>query len=305
MVGEAEYDAILMDMQMPVMDGVAATIEIRKQARFSHLPIIAMTANAMSDDRDLCISAGMNDHMSKPIDPEKLFGYLLKWIPPRSRSLMAATGTRHPVTVEDAEVILPTGIEGLDIGLGLSRVQGKKKFYLSVLRKFCKGQKNTAVAINAAIDSKDLETAQRISHTVKGLAGTIGATHLQEELAGLEASLRNRETNEVLKNRAEKVKHLLEPLVAAIAGQLPVKKPFIPPTTVMDPEISRGLFNRLEQLLASNDASVRRIVDNEEELLRTVLGTDYEEIIMNIGNYDFKSALTVMRDAAATQGIGL
>jgi two-component system sensor histidine kinase/response regulator len=304
MVEETDYDAVLMDMQMPVMDGVAATLEIRKQARFSRLPIIAMTANAMSDDRDLCITAGMNDHMSKPIDPEKLFGYLLKWIPPRFRSTISAVEIQQPDTVELDTVILPTGIDGLDTGLGLGRVQGKRKFYLTVLRKFCDGQKNTAEAITSAITLMDLETAQRLAHTVKGLAGTIGATRLQEELAGLEDSLRNSDAIEVIKERAEKVKTLLEPLVAAIEGQLPNEKPPSASTVAVDPESSRKLLDRLEPLLSNNDASVRRIVDNEGELLRSVLGKHYEEIIMDIGNYDFKSALAALRKVAVTQGVG-
>jgi len=106
---------VLMDMQMPVMDGMTATREIRKQARFKDLPVVAMTANAMQSDRDLCLAAGMNDHVAKPIEPEKLWNTLLKLIKPRPST--AAAAEVQPQAVEDVD--LPSGIEGLDTVGGL------------------------------------------------------------------------------------------------------------------------------------------------------------------------------------------
>ncbi|MBI3673946.1 MAG: response regulator, partial [Rhizobiales bacterium] len=171
MVSGHDYDIVLMDMHMPVMDGVKATLEIRKNPKFMNLPIVAMTANAMQQDRDKCAQAGMNDYMTKPIDPDELFRTLLKWIKPR-QSLMASLAEKPVATGSDEG--LPT-IEGLDVELGLQRVLGKKPVYLNMLRKYASNQQDTPLELRAALDAGDLATAERIAHTAKAVNGNIGA----------------------------------------------------------------------------------------------------------------------------------
>ena len=144
MVRQKDYDAVLMDMQMPVMDGETATREIRKDARFAALPIVAMTANAMEVDQERCIEAGMNDHVAKPIDPEVLFGTLLKWIAPGERKRQEPVGEVETVVVEE-EGSASSGydrlaaIEGLDVEAGVKRVMGKRDFYEKLVRQFAEG----------------------------------------------------------------------------------------------------------------------------------------------------------------------
>jgi len=304
MVEEAEYDAVLMDMQMPVMDGLAATAEIRKQPRFARLPIIAMTANAMSDDRDICVAAGMNDHMAKPIDPEKLFGTLLRWIPPRGQTVIPGSEGQVRNRPGDEEAFLPAGIAGLDIGLGLKRIQGKKPFYLSMLRKFSRGQRNTIEGIQAAMASDDRETAQRLAHTLKGLAGTIGATALQGEAADLEAAIRRGQAGGPMNARLSAVGTLMRSLLDAIDAQLPAEEAPVASAASVDPGRAREAFLRLEALLTENDASARRVVEKESELLRSVLGEDFASVESAIGNYDFKAALAGLKNASGSRGIG-
>src|SRR5665647_2465698 len=139
----SDYDLVLMDMQMPVMDGVTATQEIRKEARFKDLPVVAMTANVMQGDCDRCMAAGMNDHVAKPIEPEVLWTALLKWIKPHQST--GAFVEEKPQVVADVD--LPSGIEGLDMADGLRRVLGKKPLYLSMLRLFVVGQKSVVAQI--------------------------------------------------------------------------------------------------------------------------------------------------------------
>jgi two-component system sensor histidine kinase/response regulator len=135
MIALHAYDIVLMDMQMPVMDGLTATREIRKMDRFKDLAVLAMTANAMDQDKEKCAEAGMNDHVAKPIDPDELFNALLKWIKPKAHAeakLQLAKKTEHAA---DAPLDLDA-IAGLDTKLGLKRVMGKMPLYVSMLKKY-------------------------------------------------------------------------------------------------------------------------------------------------------------------------
>ncbi len=190
---DGTYDLVLMDMQMPVMDGIAATIEIRKQARFDSLPIVAMTANVMAAERQKCLEAGMNDHVAKPIDPAVLFGALARWLTPRAEP--DAAPARRPATVSElADDFDPASltIDGLDVKLGLSRVLGKRRLYCDLLLKFARDQTKASQLLQEALEGGDLATAQRLAHTARGLAGNIGASRLQEQASLLESAIRDR-----------------------------------------------------------------------------------------------------------------
>jgi PAS domain S-box-containing protein len=151
-IQQANYDIVLMDMQMPVMDGVTAAIEIGKLGRYAHIPIVAMTANAMQVDREKCLAAGMVDFVTKPIDPHQLWQALQKWIKPRS-GLGADTGSTAVIEDTSGAPEIPVGIPGLDTVAGLKCVLGKKAPYLSILRRFISSQKTTVAQIRAALDS--------------------------------------------------------------------------------------------------------------------------------------------------------
>ena len=150
MAREREYDVVLMDMQMPVMGGIEATRAIRSDPRLRNLPIIAMTANAMSSDREACLQAGMNDHVAKPIDPDQLFAALVRWIKPRIRAGAPANGdgasaadavaAKSPdisATASDGEMPL---IDGIDTRSALKRTGGNRKRYEALLQKFADSQ---------------------------------------------------------------------------------------------------------------------------------------------------------------------
>jgi CheY-like chemotaxis protein len=153
MVQQNDYDLVLMDMQMPVMDGIEATRAIRSDPRSQNLPIIAMTANAMAADRERCLQAGMNDHVAKPIDPDHLFGALLRWIkrPGGGEKIVA-----RPRRWKDRIVTLksvpsePPDIAGIDTRSGLKRTGGNRKRYETLLRRFAQQQAGAAKEITAA-----------------------------------------------------------------------------------------------------------------------------------------------------------
>jgi two-component system sensor histidine kinase/response regulator len=198
LVQKFSYDLVFMDMQMPVMDGVTAAREVRKQDRLEHLPIVAMTANAMEPDRRKCMEAGMNDFLVKPIDPQDMWTILGRWVRPRGAALGAilkATPAQAQPTAAiqgSAPVYdgLPHGITGLDTTLGLSRMMGKKPLYIAMLRRYAVGQQDVVRDIRKALAAGDAATAERLAHTTKAVSGNVGATLVQERATAVEAALR-------------------------------------------------------------------------------------------------------------------
>ena len=196
-VKENEYDAVLMDVQMPVMDGYTATKTIRKweggmgNKGKVQIPIIAMTAHAMAGDEDKSLQAGMNGHVTKPIDADQLFATLQKWIQPSEKR----ASTKKPVlsvepSVEDevipAEEELPESLPGFDLPDGLKRLQGNKRLYRKLLLSFATDYCGAANDIRIALDSKDFEGTHSLVHNIKGLAGNLAATNLQASAVNLE-----------------------------------------------------------------------------------------------------------------------
>jgi PAS domain S-box-containing protein len=175
------FDGVLMDIQMPVMDGYTATREIRKLDRFRDLPVIAMTANAMVGDREKAIDAGMNDHLGKPLNVEQMFATMARWItlsePPEERI------SRPPEP--GAPAALPP-LEGIDSNAGLAVCGGNLDLYRRLLLKFRKGYEGFESRIESALDEEDLETATRLAHTMKGVAANLGALETSATAAALE-----------------------------------------------------------------------------------------------------------------------
>ena len=191
-VGKFAYDAVLMDVQMPVMDGYTATGKIRKLgSEISKVPIIAMTAHAMSGDEEKSLRAGMNDHITKPIDPDRLFATLGKWIRPRRRPSAAgplpaagkptACGQTPPAPAE-----LPESLAGFDLAAGLKRLGGNRVLYRKLLLDFGRDYTGTANQIHAALAGKDFEQTHSLVHNLKGLAGNLEATDLLSATLAME-----------------------------------------------------------------------------------------------------------------------
>ncbi|MDV7339564.1 response regulator [Terasakiella sp. A23] len=190
-LGEADthcYDAVLMDIQMPEMDGYEATGIIRADARFKDLPIIAMTAHAMRSEHNKCISAGMNDHLTKPVEPDHLFETLAKWIKTRPRK----TFEQKPITLKPTpkdQVKLPATIDGIDLDGGLERLGGNSKLYRELLEIFKRDRCDLVKDIKKALSENDKDTARLISHSIKGVAGAIAAKDIYDSSRELEDAL--------------------------------------------------------------------------------------------------------------------
>ena len=217
MVRAANYAIVLMDMQMPLMDGLTATREIRQWPEYSGLPIVAMTANAMQADRQRCLDAGMNDHIAKPIDPEELWDKLLEWVPPQA---MAKTVIAADTPTAAPSLPMPQ-IDGLEVALGLKSVRGKQAMYVSLLRKFAAQEADVTLRIATAITAGDLVTARRLAHSLKSSAGTLGVVKIQQDAAALEQVLSEGQQRESLDNLLAQLEGNLRPLIDQLAQQLP------------------------------------------------------------------------------------
>ncbi len=298
-VRASRYDIVLMDMQMPVMDGVTATREMRKDERFKNLPIVAMTANAMQADRDRCNAAGMNDYITKPIEPEELWKALLKWIKPKAAQ---AVGANSVISVTDNEQLLPqdaelpSAITGLDMINGLRRMLGKKALYLSMLRKFVAGQKSAAADILKALDGNDLASAERLAHTLKGVSGNIGATHLQQLAEEIETAIKEHHERGVIDEQLQTLKNQLDYFVEQLEHKLPqerVKEP-----VAIDTNKLNLVCAQLKALLLDDDAAAVDILDLNADLLYAAFPERFHNIEKHIHAFDYESALNVLIDVS-------
>jgi len=258
MVAESDYDCILMDCQMPVMDGYEATKTIRKDGRFSSLPIIAMTANAMHSDRQKCIDAGMNDHVSKPINIQDLFSALLKWVPPRENSddkIRPASKTPN-LEVERA---LPK-LEGIDMTFGLAMADGDVALYRKFLIRFYHDHHDAHEKIQKALEIGDSKEAAYLTHTVRGIAGNIGAKNLANTAESLEVAIGKDQKNlyetllhDFSKNLKQIMKVLSElEMPQEQAEELDLSNITLPPSLIMaiKEKLEKGLIVELEPEIA-------------------------------------------------------
>ena len=201
---DEQFDGVLMDMQMPVMDGVTATRAIRKNPHNQKLPIIALTANVMVSEQKKFLDAGITDYIGKPIDPDHLVATLAKWIRPvRSMGSIPAHQTLKDLATEP----LPD-LPGISVSESIRRIGGNVALYYSLLDKFRLRERDATAKIRQALAADDRETAERLAHTLRGITGTLGAKDLQELAASLENSIRNGESGEI------------DPLLARIEREL-------------------------------------------------------------------------------------
>ena len=292
MVQQTRYDLVLMDMQMPVMDGIEATCAIRKLDGFATLPIVAMTANTMQGDEHKCFAAGMNDFVGKPIDPEHLWATLLKWITPGQPMAEAAPQTIK-INVGDAELV--PAIDGIDMALGLKRVVGNKTLYLSMLRKFVTGQKSTADALRLAIASEDWSTAERLAHTSKSVAANVGAVSVQEVAALIELSIRNPASRNALAAQVDALGNCLAGIIAQLEAKLPIGHSA--PPALLDQEKLQSVVLQLADLLANYNSAAIDVLDEHTELLRQAFKVDYQKFGIAVRNFDFDQGQALLNIA--------
>jgi CheY-like chemotaxis protein len=348
MVKETIYDAVLMDIQMPVMDGYAATRIIREledrgqmaddrgqkteerqqrkegeklgrwegekkseiqnpKSKIKGVPIIAMTAHAMAGDDQKSLAAGMNGHVTKPIDPEQLFSTLLKWIKPRQELPEAITGSERAGqdAADSASAVakdsFPVSLAGFDFEDGLKRLRGNEKLYTKLLRNFAAKYAGMAADIDQAIESLDFEQAHGMVHSLKGMAGNLAAVELQSAAIGLEKLVKhaNHEkppANDELKLKFAKLDDALNQAIQSIQAfwapdQANPAAAEIGTPAAVPPELAREAAHRLHDAAEMGDVSgVVAVIDDLQS--RSNSFTPYKaKIIQLADDFDFEGVL--------------
>ncbi|MBT7302501.1 MAG: response regulator [Victivallales bacterium] len=307
--GAEEFDGVLMDCQMPVMDGYAATSEIRKQERFKDLAVIAMTANVMAGDRERVLAAGMNDYIGKPFDVDDVFRVMAKWIKPSEPVKDVAVNAAAEGTVAGAE---PNDFKetihdlpGIDTKAGLAVSQQNARLYRKLLIRFRHTQAGFQSEFENAWKDGDKASATRLAHTLKGVAGNLGAKDVQEAALALELGCQERENDEAVQVLLNAVTSALVPVLEGLAG-LPSGSGALAPgtTSILELDRARVLVKQLKSMLVDSDMEASAVTDELKPLL---VSKPYREqlraVAALIEEYQFDEALDAWSVLAKSLGL--
>jgi|GEM_PF-1704344 len=326
-VEPTHFHAVLMDLQMPVMGGYEATRLIRADARWARLPVLAMTAHALADERARCLQAGMNDHIAKPIQPQRFFDVLARWLPvapagaarrapgdvpddapaDQPADLPAQAGADAPATPPPWEVAL-RALPALAVDAALERVLGRRDSYEALLRRFVERQPGQLAEGAAALADGRLDDAVRAAHTLRGAAATIGADALAQQAAALEAALAAGLPAAEAAPRLAALDQALLALVAALQGALTAPAaapaPEAGPGAGADPGPPDGaalqpVLDEIERLLARDDVRAIDLLQQHAAALTALLGGRFARVQREAGDYAMPEALQALREARA------
>ena len=286
MVRNKRYDLILMDVQMPEMDGLEATRIIRTMEDREGLPILAMTANVFEEDRDACIDAGMYDFVAKPVNPESMFETILKWLPSsvyNEGNIVNDEGAKGVSTSYQLNEKL-TAIDGIDVNKGVANLRGDARSFYRLLIQFDNEITNDIPKIKQFLKSNELSKAQAIAHGHKGAAGTLGLSVIFLSLQELDIQLKA--------NNALDAETCFESLVIDVAN---FHDELIAIDVAEDePEVDGNAGNVMEEiisLLNEDDSLVNDLFFSSEKLLIKEYGSAIDEMRLQISNFDYSEAL--------------
>jgi two-component system, sensor histidine kinase and response regulator len=304
------YALVLMDLQMPVMDGYEATKVIRADARYADLPIVAMTAHVTVQERERCLALGMRGHIAKPIDPDELSRVVLSYSPPgpdmsERPADLSIDDPRMSVPEKKkrgARRLLPR-VDGLDIQDGLNRTRGKHTFYLELLQQFVRDFGSFNDDMQACVRERRMDDARRLTHSLKGIAGTLGARAVSVAAADLERRLHNdEEPGAALALVEVELDALLEGLAAHFQTKMTKPEARLFDATEapqQSPALLAAWLEDLRRLLNAGDVTAQRLWEEHAEELRPLVSVDaYGRLGKALRNFEFDTALEVLRGSA-------
>ncbi|MBF0303147.1 MAG: response regulator [Desulfamplus sp.] len=299
-INKKQYDLVLMDVQMPVMGGYEAVSLIRVDKNFRDLPIIAMTAHATIGAKEDCIAAGMNDYISKPIDPEQLYKVLVKWIKPGIGELTeeikingkSSENKNFNVNVELPETVdLPETSAGINIKTGLQRINGNRRLYKQMLFDFAKKYSDLTDEIRTKIVENNLSEANRIAHTVKGAAGNLSIDSVQSAAFKLEKATKERipefNYNKLLSDLEQSLKPVIEYIKSLPKDSV---QSTLSQNIKTDYRETRIALMKMAQLLKASNSDAENYLDELQNLKGSGFDEELQLIEEFMSNFDFENA---------------
>ncbi len=288
-LADNDYDIVMMDMHMPVMDGITATRAIRKNSRLDSLPIIAMTANAMEADRKKCLAAGMNDYITKPLDVAQLFELLNKWLYNKAPSTPPKALSSSSLRMEN----ILANIGQLDYALALNRMGGNQSLYYNLVKGFCEEQADFIPKLTEAIENADYPSIRILSHTIKGLLGSIGATTLQDISSEIEKYAKEQKDldkiTDLIQLHKDSYQELIIKLKAAI-NDIDIDKEISSSTNA--PKHTSDLLTKLYDLLQDDNPDATLLFKENELQFKKLLNEKYDILKKQITRFDYEAALS-------------